>query len=173
MIHCADILFNIQLRTHHLGKGCSKMWISIQNDFLWHIIMGEYLLHINDSHFHSINLLAAWEEECGFRAVVIHDHEHRVESSPFLQVCDKIPTDHLNGVGMCVHSNDGIDRDFGPHHIWFGALTDGTSFHILNHKAFHVWPPVIPHQTCVHVKNSRVPRTFVVMIHAEDALLQG
>jgi hypothetical protein len=103
---------------------------------------------------------------------MIHDHQHGVEVPFFGQVCDKIPTDHLKGVGMCLRGHNRIDWDFGPYCVWFGALTDSIPLHILNDKSFHIWPPIIPRHTCICVKDPWMSCTFVVMIHAKNTLLQ-
>jgi hypothetical protein len=168
----ADILLNIQLCTYYLGEGHGETWIPVQNDFLQHTIVWEHLLCIDNSYARGVDLLTTWEKECSFGTVVIHDGKHRIEG-PFLwQVHDEIPADHLKGVGMCFCSYNRISGDFGSHYVWLGALADCAPLHVLDHELFHIWPPIVPHQTHIHVENPWMPRTFVVMIHVENALLQ-
>jgi hypothetical protein len=132
----------------------------------------EDLSCIDSGHPCGVNLFAAWEEEGGFGTIVIYDRQDGIEALLLWQIHDKIPTNRLKGVGMYFHCHDGVNGDLGSHRVWLGTLTNGTSLHVLDNEAFHIWPPVVSRHACIRIEDSGMSCTFMIMIHAENALLQ-
>jgi hypothetical protein len=132
--------------------------------------MWEDLLRIDRRNSYGVHTFVAWEEQGSLRAIMVHNCQHGVVVSIRGQICDQIPTDCLEGIGMPSFSGDWVDGDFGSRRIRLSALTHGTSLHVLYDEAFHVRPPIIPCNACVRIENSRVTSAFMIMIHAEDTL---
>jgi hypothetical protein len=83
MICCTDILLDIQLSANGPGERHSEAWVSIRNDFLRYPIVWEHLLHIDSGHPCGVHILAAWEKESHFGAIVIHNCEHQIKAPCF------------------------------------------------------------------------------------------
>ena len=142
MVSSAQVLLDFELCTQLLEECGGEAWVPIRDDTLWESRIRENPVFVESSHSFCINCFVAGYEDHCLGTVMIGDCYDGVISSGKGQFDNEVNCYSLKRKRLSLWRNR-VQRGIIAMCDGFVGLANSTALHILAHKFFAVWPPVL------------------------------